>query len=449
VTDSLELDDIEHGNTVRRADDFVRLGVDGPPRVLALDGGTTRKGTPQRETYGRPSGFGHQIEDGFALRRWSERMLLIGAMLMADSPDETVDTTDGAVDVTIKRAKELAGAFTAAERGTEAHEQTHLLHAVSDLQHAGLDLLDNLEAVGFTPEHAAAIRLCYVRALARWHLEVLVSEAHCCDDVWRLAGTLDRIVRLGAELVVDGVTYPAGTIVVLDLKTGQLRLKGGRPIYWLNYAVQLASYAQSVSYDVTEGSEGRSPWPWEIDQRLGLILHLDIAGMLDTDVITASLYGVDLVAGRHAGDLCVAGRAWEKRTDVFAGVDGQVAVTVEPFGLDVQLEASHLEVQLEASIGRAWLQRRIDTIGRYSDLARADLARSWPDGVATLRASTAHTSDELAAIEGVCDDVERRHSMPFGPSDPRRVGYTPTQWVERLGAVLPGSIINTKGPSSS
>jgi hypothetical protein len=65
--------------------------------------------------------------------------------------------------------------------------------------------------------------------------------------------------------------------------------------------------------------------------------------------------------------------------------------------------------------------------------------------VATLRASTAHTGDELAAIEGVCDDVEKRHSMPFGPSDPRRAGYTPTQWVERLTGQFPGTIINTKG----
>ena len=103
--------------------------------------------------------------------------------------------------------------------------------------------------------------------------EILAVEASCVDDTWRLAGTLDRIARTTRPLRFvrasgEIVDVPAGTVLVLDVKTGEDRIDRG---YWQGYAIQIASYAQSVPYD-TE-AETRGEWPWPIDQQHALIAH--------------------------------------------------------------------------------------------------------------------------------------------------------------------------------
>lgn len=48
-----------------------------------------------------------------------------------------------------------------------------------------------------------------------------------------------------------------------------------------------------------------------------------------------------------------------------------------------------------------------------------DLARVWPEGVATLAQSDAHTDAELERIEAAIRTVEQIHKMPFIDGDPR------------------------------
>lgn len=67
---------------------------------------------------------------------------------------------------------------------------------------------------------------------------------------------------------------------------------------------------------------------------------------------------------------------------------------------------------------RDWVASRVKAIldAGYGD----DLARRWPEGVPTLRASSVHNDVELDAIAAACTDIEARHGMAFPPeSDPR------------------------------
>jgi hypothetical protein len=452
MSDSLDLDAITEAPSYRRPGDYRRRGPDGPPFVLDPTGSRTRRGKIRSLLYGRPSGFHRWIENGYALERWSERMVLVGlCRLVAGGELELdveldVDLEDPKVaDELVARAKHVAGADLSAARGTAAHEATHRLH---DLERAELDVLAGLEELGFTPELVDAILLAYEDALARWGLEVLASEVKVVDDVWRLAGTADRFVRLTRDLRFGDVVIPAGTIVVLDLKTGALRVKGGEVLYWSGYAVQLRSYAHGCLYVIGGDEERREPFPWPVDTSSGLILHVDIAGALETDVVAASLWWVDLEHGRALGELACLARDAASIDGVFVQCgEGPLARTVEvdhPTELELELAASldaagvPLDPRLEL---RAWLQDRIDVVGRHSPAAATDLSRAWPAGVAALRTSDEHSDDELAAIEAALNRVETDHSVPFGPSRPGRPSAE-VGWLSRLLDAFPNTTIH-------
>lgn len=319
---------------------FMRGGVGDSPYVSDPTGATVksgdRKGQIKRLQYGSPSGFGKQIENTFNLQKWGERRVVLGIGAALASGDFTVsqmcfqlstldvdsETYKELADQIVVRCKEIAETNLAAERGTHGH-------AVLEDDDEGRDWMARAEAgelLGIPVDAQHALVQAWRHMLERDGLEVLITEASCIDDTWRLAGTLDNIARCTKELrfLKDGgevAVIPAGTVLVLDKKTGQRRTKprSGVIEYWHGYAVQVASYAQSVPYD-TE-AETRGVWPWEIDQTHALIAHVDIlaaiAGAPFEDICT--LIYVDLVAGReHGGATVVEAKAWEKRTDVFS-----------------------------------------------------------------------------------------------------------------------------------
>ena len=441
MPDTMTLVEIEAPRTVRLPGDFRRAGANGPPFVLDPTGALTKAGKVRSKRYGRPSGFHEWIDNGYNLKRWNERMVAIGTSLMVadgelNGPLDTLDG-DGAgkqADEVVARAKHLAGAVLAADRGTAFHEATHALH---DAEHAEQDIIAVLGDLGFPPEVVAAVLDSYHVALDRWGLEVLLSEVRCVDDAWRLAGTIDRIARTTRDLIFGATVVPAGTVLVLDLKTGQLRVKDGRPEYWAGYSVQVASYAQSVRYVIDGDDERREAWPEPIDQEHALILHLNIAGALDTEVATASLWRVDLAHGRALGELACQARDAAAWTAPFEQLgEGPVATTVDWGGKLGPLEQQLVE-SLRAEM-RTWLQQRIDAIGRH-ERARADLIRNWPPGVPPLRHDTRHDDEALAVIEQVLDAVETFHSLPFGPSRPVR--QRPGSWLPQLLSTFPNTTI--------
>jgi hypothetical protein len=309
---------------------FMRNALDVPyvtdPSGAVVKSGE-RKGEPKRLAYGSPSGFGKQIENTYNLAKWGERQTVLGIgvdlALIADcavlaTMDRTTDEFKAAADRVVMRAKDAAQTSLAADRGTHAH-------ALAEDDDEGRNWIQRAEAgelLGIPREAQAALVQAWRDMLVRDGLEVLVTEASCVDDTWRLAGTLDNLARLTKPLrfaLVSGevVTIPADTVVVLDKKTGQRRVgRDGTVMYWHGYAVQVASYAQSVPYD-TE-TEVRGTWPWEISQQHALIAHLDVLGAIEGNPSCELVY-VDLVAGReHGGATVVRAKEWERRKDVFS-----------------------------------------------------------------------------------------------------------------------------------
>ena len=319
--------------------------VTDPSGALVKTG--DRKGQPKRVPYGSPSGAGKQIEDTYNLAKWSEREILYGVgvdpalfvrALELAKLDKGSDEFRTAADRLAVAAKDAARTALAADRGTHAH-------ALTEDYDENRDWITRAEAgevLGIDLAVQRALVAAWRDCLDRNGLEMLAVEEPCVDDVWRLAGTLDRIARCtqplrfalpGGELV----DVPAGTVLVLDVKSGQRRTRNDGSIqYWQGYAVQIASYAQSVPYDLDTETRGR--WPWVIDQDHALIAHLDVLGAIDGNP-SCELVHVDLIAGRtHGGATWQSARAWGDRRDVFSAAQvpapdaaaAEPAATVEP-----------------------------------------------------------------------------------------------------------------------
>jgi hypothetical protein len=318
---ALNPEGVDPPRAVRRAAGFQRHPRNGAPYVnhpFKL----TQKEKPARVMYGRPSNFGAQVENRFNLERWSERRVLFGAALLDDldslvgcdiDDPEVTDRLDGMV----LEAKTRAGARLAAQRGTLTHEFTEYVD-----RHEGspLSALEYAEELGIPNKAVTAVMDVYGRTIGAYDIQTQYIEQTVVDDRWRLAGTLDRVSLLGQDLMFqDGTVVEAGTYVILDIKTGRIKLdRNGVPDYWHSYAVQIASYSHSLPYFIAEDSwdEYREEWPFEISQRHGLILHLDIGNAVEEGVATARLFHVDLDEGHRAGDLCRKARDWQSMNGI-------------------------------------------------------------------------------------------------------------------------------------
>lgn len=293
-----------------------------------------RKGEIKRIPYGSPSNRGKQIENVTNLVKWGERRVVLGFGLDTELVEQcrhlaTLDVDSDeyktAVDGIIIRAKQAAEANLAADRGTHGHALTE----DHDEERDWIARAEAGEIVGLDRNVQAALVEAWRSMLARNGLEILAVEASCVDDRWHLAGTLDRIARTTRPLrfVHPGgeiVDVPAGLVLVLDVKSGRRRVddRTGAVLYWQAYAIQIASYAQSVPYDTD--TETRGEWPWDIDQTHAVIAHLDVLGAIEGRP-SCELVHVDLVASReHGGETVVQAKSWEARSDVFSATQLEV-----------------------------------------------------------------------------------------------------------------------------
>ena len=298
-----------------------------------------RKGEPKRCAYGSPSGFGKTIENTYNLERWNERREALGfglalverdyemvgmcAMLTHLDPDS--DEFKELADRAVARAKDLAKTGLAADRGTH----THALTEDDDEGRDWIARADAGENLGIPTETQELLVEAWRSMLEREGLEVVHVEQSVVDDEWRLAGTLDRTARTTKDLgfVIHGgevVVIPAGTVLVLDVKSGKMKLRyDGTITYWQGYAVQIASYAKSLPYDLA--TEQRGEWPFEIDQTHALIAHIDVAKAIETGEATCELIYVDLAAGRRAGELVRAAKAWGDERTTFSIARSEIA----------------------------------------------------------------------------------------------------------------------------
>jgi len=323
-------------------DGFRRHPTTGAPFVTDPDGGLVqqgkRKGEIRRLMYGRPSSYFKQIENTYNLAKWSERMGLLGLVINEDLYASAVEELLGLdpesrefkdkADIHVRLAKEAAKANLAADRGTHAH-------AITEDYDEGRDWIERAKAgemLGLPLPLQAAFVRSWERMLDELGLEILATEAACVCDGHKVAGTLDRIVRASRDISIGGKTIIAGEIFVLDIKTGQLRINpDGSPDfkYWVGYAVQVFTYADSVPYD-TE-TETRGEWPWRTPPLtdVAMIAHLDVRHALETGEAICRPIIVDLAAGRLGAELCRQAKNYERMAaDIFT-LGGDVVVVQE------------------------------------------------------------------------------------------------------------------------
>lgn len=306
------------------------------PRVAHPTKRTKDGKRPTWVYYGRPSGLGKEIGNGFLLSKYQQRMVALGMAADPSLIEQALawvgKTNDDegfreAMDDIATRAADAAKAGLAADRGTHVHALTE----DHDTDGDPIARMERGESLGLPAEAQRALVLAWSQFLEHWGLEVLATEAKMVHDGLRVAGTLDRIVRATRDINVETAGryehISAGTVFVLDVKTGKLRLdeKTGSPKWWHDYAIQIHAYASGVPYDAE--TDERGEWPWPVDQNVAAICHLDVRAALAGEA-KATFVTVDLRGGQVGADLVQEVGNWEARTDLFA-VGETIGVPVE------------------------------------------------------------------------------------------------------------------------
>jgi hypothetical protein len=331
---------------------------------------------------------------------------------------------------------------------------------------SSLHTITALVDLGRTPAHLTTETErdvdAYVNAMAAAGITITPGAVELVTvlDSWQVAGTADRLA------VVPGFDLP----LIADLKTG-----ANLEYSWQSIAVQLAGYSRGERLyrqgPAKDGSQDTSqPMP-PVEQHHGLIIWLK-AGEAEVE-----LYLVDLDAGWEAFQLSMRAREWAKRKP-----QQLYAPATNASGMTIPTTDSNLMAQLEASVAaldeskahhpsgvipsgspqpvdnaaeleadrrlsaqeatkpywqqyRAWLQERIDLIGQHAQ-ARQGLGKLWPQDIPTPRSGKDLDVDQLAAIEALLDDVERRYELPFGPPKPEAQEEAE---VARVLNLFPGS----------
>jgi hypothetical protein len=271
-------------------------------------------------SYIRASSYGC-IEDKYGIHRWKRGQVVYGLsrafhlVQKAQSASGTVAKRDRAIlHEVADRAEIVAGSDAGSLTGTA-------IHKLSERRDAGDDL-------SYLDPTTTACLDAYARLMAPF--EVLASEMFVVYDDYTSAGTLDRVVRLRWDLVFpDGLVLPAGTIIIIDVKTGKVTSVK----YWMaEYACQQFIYDGGLPYfpgvthladpkvrsvgnieRVTDqpGDNGRVPWdevgvPGGPNHDYALILHVPA-----TQPDKARIILVRLGEARLDADVCRD--AWARR----------------------------------------------------------------------------------------------------------------------------------------
>ena len=385
--------------------------------------------------YRRASKAGGIIEDTYGLTQWHKRTVAYGLsrnhglVVRAQSvTSQTARPDIATLQDVADRAEIVAGADIGAMTGTG-------LHKLSERRDAGEDLswLD--------PTSIAALdQYAYLMA----PFEVLATEVFVIWDDGGFAGSLDRAVRLLVDLVwPDGVVIPAGTIVIIDIKTGKIKSAQ----YWgPGFSVQQLTYACGTPYfpgktilanpdvrsvqnvtDVIEqpGQFGRVSWdeigvPGGPSQRWALILHVpafepDKAKWerVDLDVAREDADVARQAWARHrvsrherflalpAGNFDAAVSQWQISESYTAPVDVDTDVSTDPH-VNPNLHAILLE--------RIYRADRIDTITLIHDAWGG--SPSWTDEHADACEAVVSRLTEPEDVES-CDGCNYdRHVCP-------------------------------------
>lgn len=271
------------------------------PLITPLGGG-------RAVAYTRASTLGKAIEDTYHLSRWQQRSVAYGlsrrpdllALVASIRSNEGDDR--GPLDELCEKAHEAAKGDRGANIGTALHKLSERRDAGEDLSYLPPELTEAMDA------YAEQMR----------PFKVLASETFVVCDPLQTAGTFDRVVELLVDLEFHHpkhgrVVLSAGTILVLDLKTG----KADSAKYWgAGYGVQQTVYACGEPYEL---GVGRKTWEDVLGKGLrpstdwALILHVPSNSPVDSGLIV-----VDLDAGAALSDLALEIRAARKSKGLFS-----------------------------------------------------------------------------------------------------------------------------------
>ena len=238
----------------------------GRPMVMPASGG-------KRVAYRRATTFVGCLDDTNGLMKWMSRQVAFGMgqrkdlVLAAAAADPADKKKIGEIaDKAAEHAKGLAG--DAAETGTALHALT--------------ERVDRGERLGVIPVEYKADIEAYRRATE--HIEFVGIETFRVHDLWKVAGTADRI----------GLVH--GRPMIMDIKTGSID-------YPHKMAMQLAMYSRSVPYDIATDTRGEDAEA--VNPNYGIIIHLPAGQGV------CELYEIDIAKGW--GACLIAKQVWDWR----------------------------------------------------------------------------------------------------------------------------------------
>jgi len=381
---SIDVDELYDANEQRN--DFRR--ANGAPLVSDPEDST------KTLRYSRPSSYAKVLDDEEALHQWRLWKAMQGVaeskalqIAVAGARDEDRETKKELRE----KALDKGAANEKADQGTGLHAMTARVETPTDTWEP---------PALYEPDLTA-----YTACLERYGLVSEMIEVPIVNDVWRAAGTADRIYRLTKTLTLPtGEQMVAGTLVVGDLKTGQ-KLDFSLP----GYTVQMAIYALGSLYDIV--NERRMPTP-AIDDRWTILVHLPV-GKARCELLWCSIE-----IGNYGAYLAQAVKEWRKKWK--SGHDFYDELPIpEPIEnlLAEELGAwrpapSDLREEMNA-----WIIERVRACGAHK-LARQRLLLTWPEDVTTRGPWT--ELDMVKILDGL-DRVEAEFSIPFPSEDPRAI----------------------------
>jgi len=397
---SVDIEELYDENETRR--DFRR--ANGAPLVSDPEDST------RSLRYSRPSSYAKCLDDEMALTEWRIWKAMQGVATSRALQTQVAATREEEKDQKKdlrEKALDKGAANERADTGTGLHAMTARVENPSD----------DWEV----PELYEPDLTAYTSCLDRYGLVSEMIEVPIVNDVWRAAGTADRIYRLTRPLILPtGETMVAGTLVVGDLKTGQ-KLDFSLP----GYTVQMAIYALGSLYDIV--TERRMPTP-QIDERWTILVHLPV-GKARCELLWCSIE-----VGNYGAYLAQQVKEWRKRWK-----SGRDFYDTLPIAEPVEDESSPAEMPLDVIYDEVlnWALGRIRGIGCH-EKARRQLVLSWPSDLPKPhQLREAHDEACLIKLLNLLDRIEAEYSIPFPESDPRlRYQTGPKRDMQRDNAFM-------------
>jgi len=249
--------------------------------------GHTGKGDADKPVpYTRVSTLAKMIDDTTNLTKWKSRMVAHGIgkredlVMLARALDPEADKRK--LDDLCEQAMMAAGSGQAANRGTALH---------TFLEWADAPRADRDEVIVSVPVDVRSHVAAYIQARDESDLHAIGMERFVVCDELQAAGSFDRLY-----------VHPTFGLVVGDIKTGS-----SAAAFPHSTAMQIATYAHSVLYDVETGT--RTPIPG-INLEVGVLIHLD------QKTAECNVYALDIARGWKAAQLATEVHTWRKAKNI-------------------------------------------------------------------------------------------------------------------------------------